>query len=53
MSFRPPLPRPKPHAAPAPLGAPKAGPALTGKVSRPRPAAPPPGQRPAPVKKHC
>jgi hypothetical protein len=35
MSFRPPLPRPKPLKAPGPLGAPKAGPALTAKTPPP------------------
>ena len=41
MSFRPPLPRPKPLIAPGPIGAPKAGPGLTKKTPPP-PAAPNP-----------
>jgi hypothetical protein len=33
MSFRPPLPRPKPRKAAKPVGAPKAGPTLTAKTA--------------------
>lgn len=45
MSFRPPLPRPKPHKAPGPIGAPKAGPALTAKT--------PPRTAPKPMPGKC
>lgn len=53
MSVCAPIPRPKTAAAPKPrLGAPKAGPALTAKVTPPPAGAAKPG-RPAPLKKSC
>ena len=50
MSFRSPLPCPKPAAGAKPLGAPKAGPVLTAKKPPLRPTVAP---RPAPAKKAC
>jgi hypothetical protein len=46
MGFRPPLPRPTHLKAPGPIGAPKAGPALTAKT-------PPPPNAPKPVPGQC
>jgi len=44
MSFRPPLPRPKPLKGAGPIGAPTAGPALTAKTPPPNAPKPMPGK---------